>query len=121
MGGQEVTIQTEDYKKNPEAFVYLKVDKNMQKIFVNEIEYIESWKDYAKVFLNAGKNLLIKQTISSMENLLSEHSFIRVHRSFMVSIDKITGYNHVAIQLGTKEIPIGRLYKQAVLERLQIY
>ena len=117
--GHEVSIQPEEYKKNPEAFVYLKVDKNMQKIFVNEIEFIEGWKDYAKVFLSTGKIFLVKQTISSMENLLSEHSFIRVHRSFMVSMAKINGYNHAAIQLASKEIPIGRLYKQTVMEKLR--
>ena len=117
--GHEVSTLTDEYKKNPEAFVYLKVDKNMQKIFVSDIEYIESWKDYAKVFLSTGKTFLVKQTISSMENLLSEHSFIRVHRSYMVSMAKITGYNHTAIQLDSKEIPIGRLYKQTVMETLE--
>jgi DNA-binding LytR/AlgR family response regulator len=50
---------------------------------------------------------------------LSEHKFLRVHRSYMVSLNKISGYNGVCIQLDTAEIPIGRLYKQAVMERLQ--
>lgn len=118
MMGQEVIVQAEEYKKNPEAFVYLKVDRNMQKIFINEIEYIESWKDYVKVFLVTEKNFLVKQSISSMENLLSEHSFIRVHRSYMISLEKISGYNNAAVQIGQKEIPIGRLYKQQVMEAI---
>src|SRR5688572_1157782 len=71
--GQETEIHTEEYKANLNAFVYLKVDKNMQKIFVNDIVYIESWKDYVKLFLCNGYNILVKQSISSMENLLSEH------------------------------------------------
>jgi DNA-binding LytR/AlgR family response regulator len=109
----------EEYKANPEAFVYLKVDKNMQKIFIKEIHFLESWKDYVKIYLSNGKNVLVKNSISSMEKLLSEHSFIRVHRSYMVSIDKISGYNNNTIQLGTIEIPIGRLYKQHVMEAIQ--
>jgi len=44
---------------------------------------------------------------------------MRVHRSYMVSLNKISGYNGLAVQLDTKEIPIGRLYKQAVMEKLQ--
>ncbi len=112
--GHEVIVQTEEYKRNPEAFVYLKVNRHMQKILVEEILYIESWKDYVKVFLTTGKSFLVKQSISSMEHLLSEHSFLRVHRSFMVSIRKISGYNNSSVQLGTKEIPVGRLYKQSV-------
>jgi DNA-binding LytR/AlgR family response regulator len=64
----------------------------MKKIIVKEIKYIESWKDYVKVFLSNGKFFLVKQSISAMENLLSEHKFLRVHRSYMVSFDKISGY-----------------------------
>ena len=63
--------------------------------------------------------MLAKQSISAMENLLSEHKFVRVHRSFMVSLDKISGYNGLSVQLAGHEIPIGRLYKQGVIERLQ--
>jgi len=118
MMGKETISASVDYKSNPEAFVYLKVDKDMKKIFVNDIVYIESWKDYIKLFLVNGRNLIVKQTITAMENLLSEHKFMRVHRSYMVSINKISGYNGISVQLETKEIPIGRLYKQVVMEKL---
>jgi DNA-binding LytR/AlgR family response regulator len=117
--GGEPIAQGNDYKSNPDAFVYLKVDRNMQKVFIHDILYIESWKDYVKLFLTGGKNLLVKQSISSMENLLSDHQFVRVHRSYMVSVDKITGYNGLSVKVAATEIPIGRLYKQAVMEKLQ--
>src|SRR5215468_2958744 len=68
MGRETSTILTND-TTNPAAFVY-----------------IESWKDYVKIFLTGGKNVLAKQSITAMENLLSEHKFVRVHRSFMVSL-----------------------------------
>ena len=119
MIGKEPATTAVDYKPNAEAFVYLKVDKDMKKIFVNDIVYIESWKDYVKLFFAHNKSLLVKQSISAMENLLSEHKFLRIHRSYMVSLNKISGYNGVSIQLETTEIPIGRLYKQAVMEKLQ--
>ena len=119
MMDKEVVTTAVEFKSNPEAFVYLKVDRDMKKIFVNEIVYIESWKDYVKLFLANGKNVLAKQSISAMENLLSEHMFLRVHRSYMVSLNKISSYNGLSVQLDTKEIPIGRLYKQVVMERLQ--
>lgn len=121
MMGQETLTSSNDYKPNPEAFVYLKVDKNMQKVFINEIVYIESWKDYVKVFLSNNKYLLVKQSITAMENLLSEHKFLRVHRSYMVSMNKISGYNGLAVQLDSNEIPIGRLYKQAVMDVIQTH
>lgn len=119
MMGQETLSVSNDYKPNPEAFVYLKVDKNMQKVFLKDIVYIESWKDYIKLFLTTGKTLLVKQSISSMENLLSDHRFLRVHRSYIISVNKISGYNGLYVQVNAAEIPIGRLYKQTVMEILQ--
>jgi len=90
--GQETLSAGNDYKSNPDAFIYLKVDKNMQKVFINDIVYIESWKDYVKVFLTNNKYLLVKQSITAMENLLSEHKFLRVHRSYIISMNKNSWY-----------------------------
>jgi DNA-binding LytR/AlgR family response regulator len=106
------------YKANPDAFVYVKADRTMQKVFINEILYIESWKDYVKLYFITGKYFLIKQPIRAMENLLSQHNFLRVHRSYIVSLNKISGYTGMSIRLGTTEIPIGRLYKQSVMNQL---
>lgn len=117
MGRESLTTST--HKQTSEPFVYLKVDRDMKKVYLNEILYIESWKDYVKLFLSNGKTFLVKQSISSMEMLLSDHKFLRVHRSFMVSLNKISGYNGISVQLETTEIPIGRLYKQTVMDRLQ--
>ena len=114
------SIATTDQKAIQEAFVYLKVDRDMKKVLLNEIVYIESWKDYVKLFLSNGKNLLVKQSISAMENLLSEHKFLRVHRSYIVSVDKISGYSSSAVKLSGTEIPIGRLYKQSVMNQLTV-
>jgi DNA-binding LytR/AlgR family response regulator len=119
--GQETSVTNTSEVATTAAFVYLKVDRDMKKVIINDILYIESWKDYVKVFFVNGQHLLAKQSISAMENLLSEHKFVRTHRSFMVSLDKIAGYNGLAVQLGKTEIPIGRLYKQAVMEKLQSY
>lgn len=117
--GQEVVQGNAEYVKNPEAFVYVRVNKSMQKLLVHEILYIESWKDYVKIYLASGENFMAKQSISSMENMLSEHSFLRVHRSYIISIGKMTGYNNNDIFIGKKDIPIGRLYKQQVMDTIR--
>lgn len=103
----------------PDAFVYLKVDRDMKKVFIDDILYIESWKDYVKIYLVNDQSLLVKQSITAMENLFSDQKFLRIHRSYIISIDNISGYNSTAVQLGKTEIPIGRFYKQTVMERLQ--
>ena len=117
--GQESQAVTTGETYNPAAFVYLKVDRAMKKFFVNDIEYLESWKDYVRVYFTDGKHFLVKQSISTMENLLSEHKFMRIHRSYMISMNKVSSYNAFSIQLHSKEVPVGRLYKQTVMERLQ--
>ena len=117
--GQKSQAVTTGETHNPAAFVYLKVDKAMRKVFVNEIEYIESWKDYVMVYFTGGQHFLVKQSITAMENLLSEHKFMRIHRSYMISMNKILSYNSISIHLPSKEVPVGRLYKQHVMERLQ--
>ncbi|MGN6166317.1 MAG: LytR/AlgR family response regulator transcription factor [Flavisolibacter sp.] len=117
--GREIPAASVNENPDPAAFIYLKVDRDMKKIFVNDIEYIESWKDYVKVFLSGGSHFLVKRSISAVENLLSEHKFMRVHRSYIVSLSKISGYNALSLKLGQNKIPVGRLYKQSVMERLQ--
>lgn len=117
--GSEASVATNPSASQGDAFVYLKVDRDMKKIFIDDIVYVESWKDYVRVFLTGEKSLLVKQSISTMENLFSDHKFMRIHRSYIISLDKVSGYNGLFVQLGTNEIPIGRLYKQVVLERLQ--
>jgi DNA-binding LytR/AlgR family response regulator len=114
-----VSIEPNESKSQSEAFMYLKVDKDMKKVILDEIVYIESWKDYIKIFLTSGKSMLVKQSISSIENMLSDRKFLRVHRSYIVSVNKISGYNGLSIKMNSTEIPIGRLYKQSVMEAIQ--
>jgi DNA-binding LytR/AlgR family response regulator len=114
----EFVTEQNVFKANPNAFVYVKVEGLMQKIFVNDILYIESFKDYVRLYFSGGKFILIKQPISTIENLLSQHNFVRVHRSFIVSVNKISGYNGTSVRLGATEIPIGRLYKKTVMDQL---
>jgi len=106
------------YESNPEAFVYLKTDRVMNRILVNEILYIESWKDYVKLFLTGKRTLLVKESISALENMLSSHRFLRVHRSYIVSLKNISSYDKSCIYVAGTEIPIGRLYKQGVMNQL---
>jgi DNA-binding LytR/AlgR family response regulator len=104
----------ENENDNENAFLYLKADKEMKKVLVKEILFIESRKEYVKLYLEDNKSLLIKQSISSMEKLLSPHKFVRVHRSFVVTIEKISSFTPNNLTVADYKIPIGRLYKKEV-------
>lgn len=99
---------------NKNSFLYFKINKEMQKVLLHEILFIESCKEYVKLHLENGKPLLVKQSISALQKLLSPHRFLRVHRSYIVAIEKISSYNSTYVTIDNHKIPIGRLYKNEV-------
>jgi DNA-binding LytR/AlgR family response regulator len=104
---------------NKDPFLYFRINKEMVKVLVNEILFLESRKEYVMLYLEGKKSLLVKQSISSLEKLLSPHRFLRVHRSYMVTTEKVQSYNATQIRVGDHNIPIGRLYKSRVDELLK--
>ncbi|HJS56143.1 MAG TPA: LytTR family DNA-binding domain-containing protein [Chitinophagaceae bacterium] len=96
-------------------FIYLKVDRKMVKVMLDDILYIESDKDYVKVF-TTNSIIITRQTISSVEAMLSENKFFRIHRSYIVSLDKIKSFSNEIIEIGDKELPIGKLYRNSFLK-----
>lgn len=99
------------------SFVYFRADRKMVKIMLADILYIESMKDYVKVF-TASAPLITKQSISSVEAMLPEKEFIRTHRSFIVNHQKIKSYTNELIEIGGTEVPIGKLFRSSVLKVL---
>jgi DNA-binding LytR/AlgR family response regulator len=100
-------------------FLYFRADRKMVKVFLEDILFIESLKDYIKV-VTTTKAIVSKQAISSLEEMLPKDAFIRVHRSYIIAIDKISSYNADSIEIGKTEIPIGRLFRHDVTKVLNI-
>ena len=100
-----------------EAYIYLRADRKMVKVLLQDILYIESMKDYIKVFTTTGI-VVTKQSITAMEAMLPEQAFIRTHRSFIASVDKIKSFTTEVIEIEKAEIPIGKLYRNHVLKVL---
>ncbi len=84
---------------------------------LQDIFYIESMKDYIKIITCHGI-IITKQSISSVEAMLPEKNFIRTHRSFIVSLDKIKSFTSELIEVSSTEIPIGKLYRNGVMKML---
>lgn len=106
-----VTPSTQD------SFTYFKVDKKMVKTRIADILFIESIKDYVKV-RTAEKEIITQQKISYLEESLPRQQFLRVHRSFMVNVDRIDAYTATDVEIDTFKIPIGRNYKNDVMKVL---
>lgn len=110
---------TADSNPQQEPFLYVKGNKQLQKIYFDQILYLESQRDYIRIRLTGQRELTTRQTITYYEELLPAHRFLRVHRSFIVSIEKVTGIESTALMVGDQRIPIGRHYKQAISDHVK--
>ena len=97
-----------------DAFLYFRIDRKMVKVLLRDILFIEGLKDYVKIHLTAGPPLVVKQTINGLEEKLSESNFLRIHRSFVVALDKVRTFSTRHVEVATHELPIGRLFRPRV-------
>jgi DNA-binding LytR/AlgR family response regulator len=100
-------------------FIFVKGNKQLQKIYIEEILYLESQRDYLKFKLVTGQEIMTRQTIGYYEQFLPAQLFIRIHRSFIVAVDKIKVAETTRLLIGNTNLPIGRNYKAIVSDFLK--
>lgn len=103
---------------NERPFLFFNVGKKKVKMFLDEILYIESLKEYIKI-VSAEKSLLTKFQLGQTEELLQNNNFLRIHRSFIVAKDKVDAFTATDVEIQGKLIPIGRSYKEQVYAELE--
>ena len=118
---------TQEEKKNaapaaianqPEdAFIYVKENKKVIKLHLNEILYVEGLSEYVQIYTE-NRKIITKTSMTHMEEKLPQADFMRIHKSFIVSLSKIEAFTSNSIEVPGKELPIGRSYKNSVLEAL---
>ncbi|MFS2186619.1 LytR/AlgR family response regulator transcription factor [Mucilaginibacter sp. Mucisp84] len=97
-----------------EEYLFLKIEYQLVRIALNEILYIEGLKDYVKIYLqDKEKPLLSLTSLKALEEKLPSKRFMRVHRSFIVSLNKINSITRNALQIGKVNITVGDQYKEA--------
>jgi len=114
----EVVEKVSEISKEKSDFIFVRSDRKMIKINFSEINFIESFSDYIKVHL-ADKIIVTRETITSIEAKLPKMDFLRIHRSFIVSIAKIESFTNEFVEIKKKAISISRSYKKEVLSRLE--
>lgn len=107
-------MMLDDVKTAP-SFIYLRVDRKMVKVWLDDLLYIESDKDYVKLITDKGY-VITRQTIASVEAMLSASQFVRIHRSYIVSLSKIKSFTNESVEVGNKELPIGKLYRNGFIK-----
>jgi DNA-binding LytR/AlgR family response regulator len=103
----------EPTKEPVSSFLYFRADRKMVKVFFSDILFVEALKDYIKI-VTPNKTIVTKYVLTTLAELLPADEFLRIHKSYIVAINKIESFNAETIQIAKHELPIGRLYKYDV-------
>lgn len=108
--GQQSALSAEQ----DEEYIFLKVEYHLVRVAIKDILYIEGLKDYVKVYLeNADKAILTLTSLKVLEQKLSPKIFMRVHRSYIVSLEKVNSVTKNSLNIGSLSITVGEQYKDA--------
>ena len=108
-------------KESIQDYFFVYVEYNLVKINLSEILYIEGMKDYVKIYINSSpRPVITKMSMKAMEEKLAGHRFVRSHKSYIVSADKVTSIKRDLICIGAKELPLSESYKPNVDKMLSI-
>ena len=98
-------------------FIFIKSNLKKLKIFTTKIKWIEAYGDYVKVVTEEESNLVLS-TMKAFENELTKEKFVRVHKSFIVNIDKISRFNSKFVEIGANKIPLSRNKKDVLIKAI---
>ncbi|WP_138433563.1 LytR/AlgR family response regulator transcription factor [Winogradskyella algicola] len=101
-------------------FIFVRSDRRMLKITFSDILYIESLSDYIKIHLK-DQCIVTRETISAIEAKLPQKDFLRIHRSYIINLNKIESFTNEELTVNRKALPISRSYKKDVLNHLENY
>ena len=121
MHQKKIALSAQNIEKSPENpdFFFVNVEYSLVKIPVKDITHIEGMKDYVKIFLETSKKpVLTKSTLKGIEAKLPTQGFLRVHKSFIVNLDKIQSIRNREIKIGDCEIPVGESNLEELLRLL---
>ena len=92
--------------------ISLRADYALVKVPLSKILYIEGMDDYIRIYMSDQKPVISRLTLKAVAEKLPKHEFIRVHRSYIVPLDKIKSVRNKLISIGTREIPVGNIYEE---------
>jgi two-component system LytT family response regulator len=124
---QAVNKVMESYSKNAatnlvtsgnEGFIFVKTEYRLERVDLDHILYIEGMKDYLRIICT-DKKIMTLQSFSKLGESLPSNRFCRVHKSYIVAIDKIKSIERNVIIIGDRRIPVSNSYKESFLSRIK--
>ncbi|MFS2186936.1 LytR/AlgR family response regulator transcription factor [Mucilaginibacter sp. Mucisp84] len=112
---QAEPVQQDDFSTD---FIFVKTEHKIQKVYLHDIMFIEGLKDYISIFTSA-ERIITLQGMKKMEDALPEKHFVRVHKSYIVALNKIDSIERSRIQIGDKIIPVGDTYRDEFFRMIE--
>jgi two-component system LytT family response regulator len=108
-------VQYDDFLSD---FIFVKTEHKIQKVYLHDIMFIEGLKDYISIF-TPEERIITLQNMKKMEDALPEKHFVRVHKSYIVALNKIDSIERSRISIGEKIIPIGDTYRDMFFDKIE--
>ena len=115
-----LNIQNADNQLLTNDFIFLKMGRRFQRFELEEIDYIEAYGIYVKVIVG-GIPHVVNDLISNLEATLSRKKFMRVHKSYIVNLSKVVGFDHNKLYIKNGSVPIGISYKEKLDVFLRLF
>jgi DNA-binding LytR/AlgR family response regulator len=100
-----------------EEYIFVKSNLKKRKVILNDIKWVEALGDYIKVVTNEG-NIVILSTMKSFEKQLPQDKFLRIHKSYIVNLEKVEKFNSKNIEVEGQQVPLSRNKKNELMEAL---
>lgn len=116
---QEYYSLQQNQGKTDQNYLLVRADYSLVRINFSDITYVEGLDDYLKINLHNQKTVIARMTMKAMTEKLPARDFVRVHRSFIVPLQRITNVRNKVISIGDQEIPIGASFEEEFLKRFK--
>lgn len=114
-----IAVRKEQVKAENAGHLIIKSDYKLNKVPFADIIYIEGLGEYVKIY-TPGKTHITLAAMKDLENSLSQSGFVRIHKSYLISVNKIITYNKTEVKLtGNIKLPVGRVYKDGFIASLK--
>ncbi|MDZ4329395.1 MAG: LytTR family DNA-binding domain-containing protein, partial [Flavobacterium sp.] len=113
----DLHLLKKENKEEEGEHIFIKSNLKKLKIFTSKIKWIEAFGDYVRVVTEEDSNLVLS-TMKSFENDLSKEKFVRVHKSYIINIDKVERFNSKFAEIGVTKIPLSRHKKEDLVKAL---
>ncbi|UZO80072.1 LytTR family DNA-binding domain-containing protein [Aquimarina sp. ERC-38] len=111
IGTEQAALEDEDY-------IFVKSNLKKRKIFLSQLKYVEALGDYVKLIMEEGDPIIVLATMKSFESELPKDRFLRIHKSYIINLDKVERYNSRNIEIDDEKIPLSRHKKHTLIEAL---